>query len=488
VEKAINALYFETAGTENMSSFSGTWPGELAVALEDAVNAGAPNVEIMVIAHQTGNALLDYIHPTGTGLAQRYDDLELAYDVLKTRELDVVIPVGAYMDDQLPDTTENFGKQLADFCFQATTENNSCVGVMPTRPVLRWAFANRTGIATAAGADSTLSGELVDLFVTVGVDEAVAFGALETGMANMFFGSASSALVGEWVAYHTRPQRSANFLSDVYDAGFYNAAYLAWLSGAADQDGNILDEVDADAATSVNTAYFATWQADDSDGNPAVDSRNVKIDAGQYLSVFSAPLRAVNTQVRSVALALGAAPSNTSMNVDGSASYAGLINSLAPQSSTTNKAVSGVVQLKLLSYGQANDLTGMRHVTMFSRTTGLTVASGVTGAHNVSAYVRSDYVRLSTLRITIAAVDLIRAVGSKFIGEPNNAPQMNAMDAEIDQVLLSMKGQGALNSYSFSITSTPDQRVLGQLDINLTLVPAFEITEINLVVSLSSEL
>ena len=51
-----------------------------------------------------------------------------------------------------------------------------------------------------------------------------------------------------------------------------------------------------------------------------------------------------------------------------------------------------------------------------------------------------------------------------------------------------MKGQGALNSYDFSISSTPDQRVLGQLDINLTLVPAFEIQEINLVVSLSKEL
>ncbi|NDA78709.1 MAG: hypothetical protein EBY07_13165, partial [Actinobacteria bacterium] len=101
---------------------------------------------------------------------------------------------------------------------------------------------------------------------------------------------------------------------------------------------------------------------------------------------------------------------------------------------------------------------------------------------------RSDYVRLSTVRIVQAAVDLIRSVANKYIGEPNNAPQMNALDSEIDQLLLSMKGSGALNSYSFSISSTPDQRVLGQLDINLTLVPAFEIQEINLVVSLSKEL
>ena len=130
----------------------------------------------------------------------------------------------------------------------------------------------------------------------------------------------------------------------------------------------------------------------------------------------------------------------------------------------------------------------MRHVTMYSRSTGLTIASGVTGAYNVSKYVRSDYVRLTTVRTVHAAVDLIRSVANKYIGEPNNAPQMNALDAEIDQVLLSMKGSGALNAYTFSLSSTPDQRVLGELDINLTLVPAFEITTINLTVSLAKEI
>ena len=45
-----------------------------------------------------------------------------------------------------------------------------------------------------------------------------------------------------------------------------------------------------------------------------------------------------------------------------------------------------------------------------------------------------------------------------------------------------------LAGYEFSISSTPDQRVLGEIDINLSLVPAFEITQINIVVSLEKEL
>jgi hypothetical protein len=274
----------------------------------------------------------------------------------------------------------------------------------------------------------------------------------------------------------------------VYDTRFYSLSYLGWLSGAADQNGATLSNINPDTATTVNAAYFPYWQATDSDGAAAVDSRNGKVDAGAFINVFSTPLRGIGTQTSAAALAVGASLSNTSKNVSGAAAYAGLITSLAPQSSTTGKQIDGVVQLKLLSARQANDLTGMRHVTMYSRTNGLTVASGVTGANNVSRYVRSDYTRLSTMRITQAAVDLIRTVANKYIGEPNNAPQMNALDAEIDQLLLSMKGSGALSSYSFSISATPDQRVLGELDINLTLVPAFEITQINLTVSLSKEL
>lgn len=501
VEKAINSLYF------NMSGVAGGWPdttfpGELSLAIEQASTAGASNIEIIVIGHYSGSGLLDYIHPTG-GLTGRYNDLSGAYDVLRNRELDVVVPVGAYMDDVIynssyADTTQSFGKQLADFCFQASKENNMCMAVIGTRPIMSWAYRHAPASGTVGfysgklglASDATLSGELASLFGATFVGNATTQSATEVrdSLADVGFATPSSRLVNEWVSFHAYPHKTSKFVSNVYTAANYNTSYLAWLSGAADQAGNTLSDINANTATAVNSAYFASWQAVDSDGNPAVDSRNVKVDAGAYLSVFSTPLRGVGTQTRLVAIANGAAVSNTSMNLDGAAAYAGLINSLAPQSSTTNKQMDGVIQLKLLSAKQANDLTGMRHVTMYSRTRGLVIASGVTGAHNVSKYIRSDFVRLTTLRISQTAIDLIRSVAEKYLGEPNNAPQINSLDSEIEQVLLSMKGQGALNSYQFSISSTPDQRVLGELDINLILVPAFEITSINLVVSLSKEL
>ncbi len=510
VEKAINSLYFDLSGV------AGGWPdtkfpGELALAIEEAVSAGAPNIEVMVIGHYSGSALLEYVKPTSM-LSGRYQDLDSAYQVLRNRTLDVVVPVSAYIDDKIyssvsgsPVSSWNFGKQLANFCFQATTEENSCIGVIGTRPVVSWAmrqapnpsaanahnyYADYTGSPVGLSSDATLLAELSSLFGAYWVTGAhsISTTAYRTAMASTEYGTPSSRLVNEWHAYHAYPETAASFNTTVYSGKFYSPMYLAWLYGAADQSQNTLSDIDVNAATAVYASYFSSWQAYTSDGVAAVDSRSVKVDAGSYISVFSTPLRAVGTQTSSRALAVGAYLSNTSRNTDGAAAYAGLIASLAPQSSTTNKQVGGVVQLKLLSARQANDLTGMRHVTMYSRSNGLTVASGVTGAHNVTRYVRSDYVRLSTVRIVHATVDLIRSAANKYIGEPNNAPQMNALDAEIDQLLLSMKGQGALNAYSFSISSTPDQRVLGELDINLTLVPAFEITQINLVVSLSKEL
>jgi len=172
VEKAINSLYFNYSGVAGYPEEN--VPSELSLAIEEAIAAGAPNIEIMVIAHKSGQALLDYTYP-GASLSGRYVDLAEGYDVLKNRDCDVVVPVGVYIDDNIYSTVSgatpldswNFGKQLADFCFQATTQENACIGVIGTRPILSWAmrnsrkvnyFAASTGVggATLANGDATL--------------------------------------------------------------------------------------------------------------------------------------------------------------------------------------------------------------------------------------------------------------------------------------------------------------------------------------------
>lgn len=481
VEKAMNSLYFDLSGTNipgGLAGATGRIPGELSLALEEASVAGAQNIEIIVIGHYSGSALLNYLRqdtdPTG-----RFTDLSGAYDVLRARELDIVVPVGAYMDTPFTGTaasTYSFGKQLADFCYRTTKESSAAHGVIAVRPPLDWAAFHATGLKDIS---STLSGELVTLFgagaVTGGGFTTAALLANQVAVSN--FSTPSLALIDEWQKYHVNNNSLIK-----------NSSYNAWLYGAYDQNGNKLNNVSESTATAPHANYFASWQATEIDGSAAVDSRGVKVDAGSYISVFTAPVRCAGTQTKSLALGVGASPSNVTRNTSGAAAYAGKAISLAPQSATTNKRIDGLSQSRLLSVTQANELTGMRHVTMYSRTKGLVVTKGITGAHNVTKYVRSDYVNLTTVRIASVIVDSIRAIGDKYIGEPNNAPQLNALDSEISQFLLSMKGQGAVLGYDFSIQASPDERVLGILNINLTVVPAFEIQTINLNVSLAKEL
>lgn len=487
VEQALNSLYFTTYGTENGSTWpkSGNWPGELALAIEEAVNGGAENIEVVVIGHYSGQELLDYIRPDYSK-SGRYMDLSGAYDVLGTRDLDIVIPVGAYIDDSTDVASTNFGKQLADFCYQTTSEDNACIGVIGVQPPLSWLWDRRLYLS----GNSVISGELISLFGTTPTGGGIHTGnvsstgnpsAVSAALKAVMFGTPSTTLVSEWVTYHTNTTGVAGYLTSVYNGK--DSIYQAWQFGAADQDGNILQNLST--STDVHANYFASWQATNRDGTVATDSRNGKIDAGAYLSVVSAPLVAVGTQVASLALAVGAPPSSIARTTTGVAGYAGLINSLAPHSATTGKRIGGVQASKTLSKTQANRLTGFRHVTLYTRSTGLSVTKDVTGAHNVSQYRRSDYNLLSTVRIVFDVVDSIRSVGDRYIGEPNNAPQLNAMDNDIEAVLASFAGVGALRGYTYSLSSTPDQRVLGIVEVNLTLEVAYEILEIQLTVSLS---
>lgn len=479
VEKAMNALYFDLSGTSfpgGIAGVTGRVPGELALAIEEASSAGASNIEVMVIGYYSGSSLQNYLRadtdPTG-----RYIDLSGAYDVLRNRDIDFVVPVGAYMDTPFTGSavsSYSFAKQLADFCYQATKESSAAHGVIGVRNPIEWAAFHRTGLVTAS---TTLSGEMISLFGTAGTGAFNSDALLLRQSQAVNFSTPSSTLTDAWYTYHIGSYGQ-----------IYNSTYTAWLTGACDQNGNKLENTSDSAAQSVNAGYFPYWQAKNSDGTAATDSRGGKIDAGGFISVFTAPVKAVGTLVRPLALSLGSSPALNSRNTQGAAAYAGKALSLAPQSGTTNKPIDGLAPARLLSARQATNLTALRHVSMYSRTRGLVVTAGNTGAHNVSKYIRSDYVNLTTMRVVSAVVDLIRAVGDKYIGEANNAPQRNALESEISQVLLSMKSQGALNSYDFSISSTPDQAVLGIIDINLTLVPAFEIRTINLTVSLSKEL
>jgi hypothetical protein len=207
-------------------------------------------------------------------------------------------------------------------------------------------------------------------------------------------------------------------------------------------------------------------------GNYVYDSDGNKLDVGRYISVtVGEPIVAQN------AIGKYAAPI--------AASYAGLISVLSSGNSTTNKLLPNAQGLRFdFSPPQLDALVGARYVVLQNKLgRGVVVVDGVTSAQK-----GSDYCRLSTLRITTSAVHLIRQVCDPFIGGKNNLVTRNAMGTEIDQALAAMKKAGDLQDYSYTITSSTADAVMGNALIELTLVPAFELRNIKLVVSLRATL
>lgn len=180
-------------------------------------------------------------------------------------------------------------------------------------------------------------------------------------------------------------------------------------------------------------------------------------------------------------------PGKTDMYyTNGVVTYAALVTTLRPESAPTNKRVYGVAGIRYnLSLRQLNDLTGNKFVTFRLKGNQIVVSDGCTTAPDYmlgGQKQSSDFARLSTLRITMAATQLIRDLTEPFIGEPNRMPQYNSFNATIKAGLESMKAQGAIMDYRFTVVATGG--TLSEATVTLQLIPAFELKRITVNVSL----
>lgn len=170
---------------------------------------------------------------------------------------------------------------------------------------------------------------------------------------------------------------------------------------------------------------------------------------------------------------------------NGQAAYGGMISSLDAHQSPTNKSIPNALRTRYdLSNAQLESLQNMRLVAMRKKQGRNPV---ICDAMTAASY-GSDFVRLTTVRITFEAMDVIRKVCDPFIGQPNTAAKRNAMEAAITKGLSSLVEMGALRKYAFTISSSVTQQVLGIVDVELILVPVFEIRTIRTVVKLRTEL
>ena len=257
--------------------------------------------------------------------------------------------------------------------------------------------------------------------------------------------------------------------------------------GAAFTEGDGITDAGADG-TPDNYAFWATTDENIPTGTPPrydaqVESerRGAVVDIGKYLSVTTETVRFINEVSNQVDKTNGFYHGNIA------AAYAGLVASLPSRIGTTNKVLGGTTPVRALSPSQVERLQTARFVAMRIRPTGYLVNNGITFAHRINDVDRSDFTQLTTLRITQDALSFVRSRAIEFIGQPNNAEAKNALQADIDDALRIMQRLGALNRYDFNIQVNPAQATLGRMVIELTIVPAFEITTITVAIALARE-
>ena len=175
--------------------------------------------------------------------------------------------------------------------------------------------------------------------------------------------------------------------------------------------------------------------------------------------------------------------------VSGVVQYATLVDSLAVQNATTNQPLPGASALRYdLSLNQLNRLVGNKYVTFRRKNNRIVVVDGVTTAPDILSegdrkYHRSDFTRLSTLRSTNYMVGAVREAVEPFIGRPNEFPVYNAMNTAIKGAINRAVELGIIQDaiYSIELGSSMDAS-----NVNLTILPQFELRQINVSIGLST--
>lgn len=162
---------------------------------------------------------------------------------------------------------------------------------------------------------------------------------------------------------------------------------------------------------------------------------------------------------------------------NGAAMYAGAVSQLVSWSAPTGKTAFNVASLRYNpTRTQQQNLidSGLVPVALdFNRIPRWT--DGQTFSKTAS-----DYARLTTLRIVFDAVQMVRGVSQKFIGEASNLESRNALETAIYTGLRTMQQDGALLTSDFTIRYiSSDNKAV----IDLIIQPAFELRNIEVSVS-----
>ena len=493
----INEEEVIVSGYRDESQTAGYWESigtpSTPVALEDIITTVAPsNSDYAFVAGTDGTSL---------SRMEMYEKLYTAYKLLAEYDFDVVVPMDVYFDDyNLAD--QGLGLSLANRAPQSDNGTNTYPTAGDYKPGLSldalgkvyveeylgthyfwWKFSEPSALDAAAdvypagvgSASATLKIDGTALseedyhevnfgyqlarflfeFSTNNVDATGVIGVRPPASAGL---ADIAAWLGEEPVYTidsttgqlyiaTSVDNGKGLLGNKFMAGQYNYRESAYGGGMIATDTEFMD------------------------GSELIDDNDFPIDLGKFLSICVDHPYLYNDYLQGGYRATYAP------------SYGGYYSVLAPNSAPTNKLAGAVRLYYKVGLRKLDLLSKHGYVSLRNKAQGVVIADAPT-----ASLPTSDYKRLSTVRIVKDIIDAVRIALDPFIGEGTTGASKAAMHTAVDNVLLRGKQAGYLNAYrEFEIYQTADMRVQGKAEIALVLVPAFELREITVTISLAKE-
>lgn len=439
---------------------------------------------------------------------ETYEALYNAYQLLEAAEADVVVPMGVYLDDlnvmDMDGTTVSglgldtlsayptagaSDDALGKVYVEEVNGENHFWWWMPSSPNadVDATFTTDSGAsifpsvgsasATTKADGSALTGsdfhevnfayQLANFCYTQGRDNQEMTGVVGVLPPNSF----GLKDVAQWVGELPTTSEDANG-NVVIDSGSNGTGLLGNKFMAGRKGDALSTGTPGFTVNSIDGLFGGGFIATDSgwlDDAQVEDANDHLVDIGKYISVVAAHPVLSNPS------------STTSYTATGAPTYGGFYSQLPAASAPTNKLLGNLRLPFRVSLAKLDQLAGLRYVMFQAKTRGIVVADAPTAART-----DSDYQRLSTVRQVKASMDAVRAVSEPFLGEGMTGARLAALETAIDGGLKSLQKQGLIQRYEFVLTSTPQQRVLGQATVELKIVPAFELRQITVVVALAA--
>jgi len=441
------------------------------------------NLEDVPVTGTTFTPGDDCLNPSRMQLWEKLDE---AYQLLENADFDIVSPVNAYLDDKnsvdqglgattvtlpgvntypLPGSPEDALTKVFVEEFEGErhyfwdTDGDGAAEIWPLK-------GSATAVTKIDGSALTLADfhevnfayQLANFLFRTATNNVDVTGTIGVNPPNSF----GLKGISQWIG--TPPRLQLN------DDGSSNVA------GPADNGTGLLgNKFMAGRFGYRNSSGGGGFIATDSgfiDGVEEKDDNDHFIDIGKHISVVA--------QWATLSTPFDLQGFGLNLNLAGY--YAGFYSTLPANSAPTNKVIDNVSLNFDISNANHDRLAFSRYVTAAVKAKGTVVVDAPTAARR-----DSDFQRLTTMRITKAAVDALRSFGDPFIGEGITGQQIAALQTVEEGALNKLVKAGFLNRYDLNIIVTPQMQVLGEVILEVTLVPAFELRRITLRIQLAAQ-